>query len=128
MKKRIISLVLAIVLVCSMCFGASAVSTSGETNGLTRLPVTATLTMTKTFASATTTTISTHTSIHNTTVTYRYYNNIGQVSYASANGYTSATVYPNVTNSASAISSSSQHEIRGGVEIGTWYADLYTEV
>lgn len=129
MKKRIISLVLVIALMSAMCLSASAVSTTGLTEGGSNsYQVIATLNASKTFATATTSTDCTKTYIHNTSVTYTYYNSNNQISYASANGNKSATVYPNVPNGTSGICADSQHQVNGGTIDGNWSSNLHVGV
>ena len=118
MKKRIISLVLAIVLVCTMCLSASAASYTGLTSA--NKQATATLNVGANAASASTQCVGATSSMIGTYLEFYYYNTLNEETFKIGAGSTSAAAQPNDIKPAGAIRAFSNHVIDGGDTIGTW--------
>ena len=127
MKKRLLSLFLAVAMLCTMSIGASANSGIGHTeDGRSSLEVTAYLLMTNLDAYATTTTLPHVESIVYTTVTFVYANEYNNIVSESRSGRSSAYVCPDdMFDDSSAEYAYSLHEVRGGSDYGTWSGSLY---
>lgn len=118
MKKRIISLVLVVVLVCAMCLSASAAQVTGQTteNKATR----ATLNLGTNSASASTWCETGGSSILGTYLEFTYTNTSNQRTFKIGAGNASAAVQPSDIKPAGAISAFSNHIVEGGAGIGNW--------
>lgn len=120
MKKRIISLVLAVVLVCSMCFAASAATYYGTTNGTTPKQTRAILNIGTNSASASTWCETGGSSILGTYLEFTYINTINEETFKIGTGNASAAVQPSDIKPSGAVSAFSNHVVDGGSTIGSW--------
>ena len=118
MKKRIISLVLAVVLVCSMCFAASAASYTGRTSEDKQ--ATATLNVGANAASASTQCVGATSSMLGTYLEFYYYNTFNEETFKIGTGNGSAAVQPSDIRPAGATYAFSNHMVDGGSTIGSW--------
>lgn len=134
MRKRILSLVLVFVLICTMSLSVSAASASktGKTSGGTEgtLNTRAELYVYTDHATATTWCGSGSGSVRKTTVTFNYLNSNNQTSSLSVAGSSTVTAYPgNSANMPTGISGTSQHSVTSeDGEWGSWSCSLSANV
>ena len=126
MKKRIISIVLVFVLMCSMCFGASAdtyKSEKGTTSGGTSSVGTSASLRISANAAVATTGCALDSAINRTVIALTYQTSSNTILTISSNGNGSATEYPSDCAVNGAISASSSHSVVTQVN-GGWTCGL----
>ena len=118
MKKRIISLILAVVLVCTMCLGASAERYEGTTNK--GIATRAILNIGTNSASASSWCDGATSSMIGTYLEFYYYNTLNEETFKIGSGSTSAAAQPTDIKPSGAIRAFSNHIVNGDANIGNW--------